>query len=76
MMQNIQAKQAGEKWSLHQYSFTEGSRKIRLHSLVVGNIGYKVQRKQSLTSAGSKSDGPNIFFKNRLNSESFFHTAC
>jgi len=27
MMQNIQAKQADEKWSLRQYSFLEDSRK-------------------------------------------------
>jgi hypothetical protein len=27
MVQNIQTKQAGEKWSLHQFNFLEGSRK-------------------------------------------------
>jgi len=42
------------------------------HSLVVRRLDKHSKINQSLTSTGGQSDGPNIFFKTWLTSESFF----
>jgi hypothetical protein len=64
MMQYIRTKQAEENWSLHQYNFLAGSRKTKNTRTSFGRLDKNSNAKQSQTSAGGKSDSPNIFFKN------------
>ena len=71
MMQYILTKQAEEKWSLRQYNFLADSRKT-VPIACRSEEWIKFQRKSPQTSAGGKSDSPNIFFKNWLTSKSFF----
>jgi hypothetical protein len=55
---------AEEKWSLFQYNFLPGSRKTVPLACRFGRLDKNSNTKQSQTSAGGKSDSPNIFFQN------------
>ena len=62
MMQNVQTKQAEEKWSLHLYNFLGGSRKTV--SLACPSEDWvKSKRKTVADFRCGNSDSLNIFFK-------------